>query len=83
MSATFTSGLRAGYFAPASSARNSGFAERAAVDQQEIVDDDAFFLQRARVGRRRAGRDAADIGVMAAVADEEQDRPARRRRTPA
>ena len=48
-------------------------AEMAAIDQQEIVDDNAFFFQCARCGRRRARRDAADIGVVPAAAEEEQD----------
>ena len=58
-------------------------AEVTAIDQQEIVDHHAFLFQRARDGRRGARRDAADIGVMAAAADEEHDRSRRSRRTPA
>jgi hypothetical protein len=44
-----------------------------AIDKEKIVDDDAFLLQCARPGRGRPGRDAADIGVMPARADEEPD----------
>ena len=83
MSATFTSGLRAGYFADGQQRAEFRLAEVPAIDQQKIVDHDAFLFQRARRGRRRAGRDAADIGVVAAAADEEQDFRAGRRRTPA
>ena len=49
------------------------FAEPAALDQQHVVDQHAFFVDAAAVGRHRAGGDAADVGVMAARADEEQD----------
>src|SRR5260370_724758 len=48
-------------------------AKSAAIDQLELVDIDAFLLDGGRVGRHRAGRDAADIGVMAAARDPEQD----------
>ena len=49
-----------------------GLAERSAIDQQEIVDDDALFLQRARLWRGGAGGDPPDIGMMSATANEEQ-----------
>ena len=71
-------GAAGGIFCAGQQRAEFGFAEVAAIDQQEIVDDDAFFLQRA--GHRRGGArgDAADIGVMAAAADEEQDVRCRR-----
>ena len=47
------------------------------VDQQEIVDQHAFLLDRGAVGRHRARRDAADVGVMAARRGEEQEPPVR------
>ena len=52
-------------------------AEPAALDQQEIVDVDAFFEDVGRARAHRARRDAADVGVMAARGDPEQDRLAR------
>ena len=45
----------------------------AAVDQQEIVEDDAFLLQRARRRAASSRGDAADIGVVPTVGDEEQN----------
>ena len=48
-------------------------AEAAAIDQLEIVDVDAFLLDVGGVRRHRAGRDAADVGVMPARGDPEQD----------
>ena len=48
-------------------------AEVAAIDQLEVVDIDAFLLDRGRVRRHRARRDAADVGVVAARGDPEQD----------
>ena len=48
-------------------------AEAAAVDQLEIVDIDAFLLDRGGVRRHRAGRDAADVGMVSARGDPEQD----------
>ena len=48
-------------------------AEAAAIDQLEIVDVDAFLLDRGGVRRHRARRDAADIGMVAARGDPEQD----------
>ncbi len=47
--------------------------ECALVDEFEIVEQDAFFLDDLAVGGHRARRDAADIGVMAAAGNEEQD----------
>ena len=41
-------------------------AQAALLDQQEVVDQHAFFLDHAAVGRHRARRDAADVGVVAA-----------------
>jgi hypothetical protein len=51
-------------------------AETAALRQLEIVDVDAFLLDRGGVRRHRARRDAADIGMVAARGHPEQDRPA-------
>ena len=48
-------------------------AEAAAIHQLEVVDIDAFLLDRDRVRRHRAGRNAADVGVVAARRDPEQD----------
>ena len=45
------------------------------VDQQKIVDQHAFLVDRGAVGRHRARRDAADVGVMAARGGEEQQPP--------
>ena len=50
-----------------------GLAEAAAVDQAEIVDQDAFLVDRRRQRRHRAGRRAADIGMVAARGDPEQN----------
>ncbi len=50
------------------------FAEAAAIDELEIVHVDAFLLDGRRIRRHRAGRNAADIGMMAARGDPEQDR---------
>ena len=66
-------GAAGGIFCAGQKFAEFGFAEVAAIDEQEVVDDDAFFLQRAGHRRGRAGGDAADVGVMAAAADEEQD----------
>src|SRR5262249_24325033 len=49
------------------------FAEAAAVHELEVVDVDAFFLDRGRVRRHRAGGNAADVGVVAARGDREQE----------
>ncbi len=53
-------------------------AEPAALDQTEIVEQNAFFIDRGCQRRHRSGRRAADIGVMAARRDPEEDlwRPA-------
>ena len=74
-SLTFCSGLRAGYLPPVNSAVSLLLAEAAAIDQLEIVDIDAFLLDRGRVRRHRARRNAADIGVVAARGDPEQNFP--------
>ena len=47
--------------------------EQSTVDEKKIVDDDTLFLQRAGLRWGGTGRDAADIRVMAAAADEEQN----------
>ena len=49
-------------------------AEAAAIDEQKIVDIDAFLLDRGRERTHRARRRSADIGVMAARGGPEQDR---------
>ena len=48
-------------------------AEPALVDEKEIVDQHAFLVDGGRKRRHRAGRGAADIGVMAARGDVEED----------
>src|SRR3546814_20799972 len=48
-------------------------AEAALRDQPEVVDEDALLLDRAARRRHRARRRAADIGVVAAAADGEQE----------
>src|SRR6202166_1333793 len=48
-------------------------AEAAAFDQFEIIDIDAFLLDGRGVRRHRARRNAADVGMMAARGDPEQD----------
>ena len=53
--------------------QNLLLAEAAAIDQLEIVDIDAFLPDGRRVRRHRARRNAADIGVMPARSDPEQD----------
>ena len=73
MSLTFCSGLRAGYLSSVSGAIELLLAEAAAIDDFEIVEQDAFLLDIGRVRRHRARRNAADIGVMAARGDPEQD----------
>ena len=47
-------------------------AEAAAIHQLEVVDIDAFLLDRDCVRRHRAGRNAAYVGVVAARGDPEQ-----------
>ena len=49
-------------------------AETALVDQQCIVDQDAFILDRAAVGRHRSRRDPADIGMVSARRDKGRGR---------
>ena len=53
---------------------DGGFAKRALIDQQQIVEDDALFLHADAAGRHGAGRDAADIGMMATRRDIEARR---------
>ena len=48
--------------------------ERAAVDEEEVVDQHAFLVDARRVRRDRARRDSPDLGVMGARTDEEQRR---------
>ena len=48
-------------------------AQAPLLDQQEVVDQHALLFHRLAVGRHRAGGDAADVGVVAARADVEQD----------
>ena len=66
-------GASGGVFCARQKFAELGLAEVAAIDQQEVVDDYAFFLQSAGHRRGGAGGGAADVGVMAAAADEEQD----------
>ena len=73
-----------GVFARARAGRVISFSrKRPCVHQHHVVDQHALFLDRRRIGRHRAGRHAADIGLVAARGDEEQDLLARRRRRPA
>ena len=46
-------------------------------DQQEVVDQHAFLFDHLAVGRHRTGGDAADVGVVPARTDVEQDTLAR------
>ena len=48
-------------------------AEAAAIDQLEIIEQDAFLLDRGGIGRHRAWRNAADVGMMAARGDPEKN----------
>ena len=48
-------------------------AEAAALDQAEIVDEHAFLVDGGGARRHRARRRAADVGVVAARGDPEQD----------
>ena len=57
------------------------FEEDAGIHQLEVVEEDALLLHGPAVRRRGARRAPADIGVVAAARDEEQDllpRPRRR-----
>ncbi len=69
----FCTGLRAGYRGAGQRRHQFLLAEAAAVDQLEIVDIDAFLLDRGGVRRHRARRDAADVGMVPARGDPEQD----------
>ena len=64
------SGLRAGQRARGEQRAHLGLAEMALVDQQLIVDQHAFFVDRAAVGRHRSRRDPADVGMVPARGDE-------------
>ena len=46
------------------------FEEAALIDEQRIVDQHAFLVDRAAVGRHRSGRDPADVGMVPARRDE-------------
>ena len=61
-------------FRPGQRVVELALAETAAVDQLEVVDVDALLLDRRCVRRHRARRDAADIGMVTARGDPEQDR---------
>ena len=64
------SGLRAGMRAAGQQRAHFRLAEVALVDQQCIVDQHAFLVDRPAVGRHRSGRDPADVGMVAARRDE-------------
>jgi hypothetical protein len=49
-----------------------GLAERALPHQRQVVEQHALFADVARERRHRAGRDAADVGMVAAAADIER-----------
>ena len=51
---------------------NLGYEEAAAIHQLHSVEQHAFLVPVPRVGRHRAGREAADIGMVAARRDMEQ-----------
>ena len=59
--------------APVRTARRFLFQKTSAFDDLEVVDVDAFFLDAGGARRHRAGRQAADILMVAAAGDEEQD----------
>ena len=51
-----------------------GLAHAAGFDELEVVDQHALLIDRAGSGRHRPWRDAADVGVVAARGDVEQQR---------
>ena len=55
-----------------SSVRSSSNRDSPAGDELEVADQHAFFGQILRERRHRAGRDAADLGVMGPAGGEEQ-----------
>jgi hypothetical protein len=50
------------------------FAELAALDEPEVLDQHALLLDAAAAGRHRTGRDPADVGMVSAGGHEEQGR---------
>ena len=73
-SATFWCGIARRPWAGREALAQRLLADRAAVQQQEVVEQHAFLVDRARGGRHGAGRDAADVGVVRARGDEEGGR---------
>ncbi len=73
MSPMFWVTFRAGCGPWVSSSRKAFFAEAARLDEQEIVDEDAFVGEGLAVRWHRAGRHAADVGVMPACRHVEED----------
>ena len=70
MSATFMSGARAGYGAPASRPRNAASRNLPCSTSRKSRIHHPFLIQRARAGRCGAGCQTTDIGVMASCTDE-------------
>ena len=62
--------------------RDLGLAQPPVLDQTEVLDEDALLVDRAAARGHRAGRDAADVGVVGARGDEEQGLGRRRLRPP-
>ena len=52
---------------------HGAFAQPPAFDEPDVVDQHAFLVDRGAVGRRRPGRAAADVGVVAARRHVEQN----------
>ena len=69
----FCAGSRAGVGTLGQKLQHRVLAEASALDQLERVDIDLFLLDAGRLRAHRARRDAADIGVVSARRDEEQD----------
>ncbi len=60
-----------------------GFAQVPAVHQREVVDQDAFLIDRRGIGWHRSRRNAADVGLMPAAAGKEEQARRCLRRIPA
>ncbi len=67
------SGLRDGYGAVGEQAPGLRLAETAVLDEQPVVEEDALLVDGAAARGHGAGGDAADLGVVAARGDVEQD----------
>jgi hypothetical protein len=69
----FWSGLRQGYLVIGQDAAQLVLAQAAVLDQFQVVDEHAFLVDGGGERRHRAGRGAADIGMVAARGDPEED----------